>query len=40
MNKVDAKILASRKKYLKWSFTQPFKREKQFHYGTIAIERD
>ena len=37
MNKVDVKIMITRKQCLKWSFKQGFKREKQFRYGAIAI---
>ena len=38
MNKVDVKIMATGKQYLKQSFRPAFKIEKQFHNGAIAIE--
>ena len=37
MNKVDVKIVTTRKQYLKWSFRPTFKREKQFDNGAMAI---
>ena len=39
MNKVDLKILTTRK-HLKWSFRLNFKRDKQFHNGAIAIDKE
>ena len=39
MNKVDLKILTTRK-YLKWSFRLNFKRDKPFHNGPIAIDKE
>ena len=40
MNKVDVKLVTIRNEHLKWSFRSTFKGEKQFHYGTIAIEKE
>ena len=40
MNKFDVKILITRKQYLKWSFRQTFKREKQFCNGEMTIENE
>ena len=40
MNKVDVKIVTTRKPCLKWSFRSTFKREKQFLNGAIAIEKE
>ena len=31
--------MTTRKQYLKWSFRQTLKREKQFRNGAIAIEK-
>ena len=39
MKKFDAKVVNTRKQYLKWSFTPGFKRGKQFPNGAKAIER-
>ena len=40
MNKVNVKIVTTRKQYLKWSFRPTFKREKQFCNGTRAIKTE
>ena len=40
MNKVDIKILTTRKQYLKWSLKPTFKREKQFRNGAIVIKKE
>ena len=40
MNKVDVKILTTRKQNLKWSFRATFKREKQYCNGAVAIEKE
>ena len=40
MNKVDVKIVTTRKQNLKWSFKPTFKREKQFCNGAIAFEKE
>ena len=40
MNKVDVKIMTTRKRYLKWSFRPTFTREKQFRNGAKAIEKE
>ena len=39
MNKVDIKVVTTRKKYLKLSFRPIFKREKKFRNGAIIIEK-
>ena len=39
MNKTTLKIVTTRKQYLKWSFRQFFKREKELRNGVIAIEK-
>ena len=39
MNKVEVKIVTTRKRYLKLSFIPSFKREKQFRNGAIAIKK-
>ena len=35
MNKVDVKVVATRKQYLEWSFRPTFKRKTQFKNGKI-----
>ena len=40
MNKVDVKMMTTKKQYLKWSFRPISQREKQFHNGTIAVEKE
>ena len=37
INKVNVKIVTSRKQYLRWLSTTTFKREKQFRNGAIPI---
>ena len=37
VNKVNVKIVTSRKQYLRWLSTTTFKREKQFRNGAIPI---
>ena len=39
MNKVDVKIVTTRKQYLKWLFRPTFKREKQFRNSVISIKK-
>ena len=40
MSKADAKIVATRKLYLNWSFRENFKRAKQFCNGAMAIDKE
>ena len=40
MNKVDVKMMTTKKQYLKWSFRPISQREKQFSNGTIAVEKE
>ena len=39
MNKVDVKIMTTRKQYTKWSFRPTLKREKQLCNGAIARKK-
>ena len=39
MNKVDVKIVTTRRQWLEWSFRPTFKREKQFRSGAIAVQK-
>ena len=40
MNKVEVKIVITRKQYFKWSFRPAFKLKKLFRNGAIAIEKE
>ena len=40
MEKFDIKIVINRKKYIKWSLRQSFRKEKQFNNGFIMTEKD
>ena len=40
MNKIDVKIVTTRKQYLKWSFRSTLKRKQLFHNGAITIEKE
>ena len=39
MNKVQVKMMTTRKQYLKWSFRLKFKKEKKFRNGAIATKK-
>ena len=40
MEKFDIKIVINRKKYIKWSFRQSLRKEKQLNNGFIMTEKD
>ena len=40
MEKFNIKIVINRKKYIKWSFRQSFRKKKQFNNGFIMTEKD